>query len=102
MPSVSHWKELLENCTWTWTQTNGINGYLVTSKKNGASIFLPAAGYREADEWKDVASYGCYWSSSLFTDFSDYAWLMYLKADEFFMNHKNRFLGLPIRPVLRY
>ena len=102
MPSDSQWKELLENCTWTWTQTNGVNGYLVTSKKNDASIFLPAAGYREADEWKDVASYGCYWSSSLFKDFSDYAWLMYFNADEFFMNHKNRFLGLPIRPVLGY
>ena len=102
MPCDSEWKELLDNCTWTWTQSNGVNGYLVTSKKNDASIFLPAAGYREKDEWKDVASYGCYWSSSLFKDFSDYAWDMSFNADDAFMNHHNRFLGYTIRPVLNY
>ena len=102
MPCDSEWKELLENCTWTWTQSNGVNGYLVTSKKNDASIFLPAAGYREKDEWKDVSSYGRYWSTSLFKDFSDYAWDMSFNADDAFMNHHNRFLGYTIRPVLNY
>ena len=102
MPSDSEWKELLDNCTWTWTQSNGVNGYLVTSKKNDASIFLPAAGYREKDEWKEVASYGRYWSTSLFKDFSDYAWDMSFNADDAFMNHHNRFLGYNIRPVLNY
>ena len=46
MPTDAEWMELKNNCTWTWTTQNGINGYKVTSNKNGASIFLPAAGYR--------------------------------------------------------
>ena len=56
MPSSAEWEELIENCTWTWTTQNGVNGYRVTSKINGNSIFLPAAG-----------SYDIYWSSSLGT-----------------------------------
>ena len=35
MPSVSEFDELRENCTWTWTTQNGVDGYLITSKKEG-------------------------------------------------------------------
>lgn len=49
MPTCDDFTELLKssNCTWTWTsQTtsdgSSINGYTVTSIKNGNSIFLPA------------------------------------------------------------
>lgn len=50
------------------TQTH--NGYLVTSNKSGyegASIFLPAAGYRDGSEFCRVGSFGDYWSNSLNT-----------------------------------
>lgn len=43
MPTDDEWSEL-NNCTWTWVTQNGVNGYLVASKTNGNSIFLPAAG----------------------------------------------------------
>lgn len=50
--------ELRDNCTWTLTTKNGIKGYKVTSKTNGNSIFLTAAGSR-------TGTSGYYWSSSL-------------------------------------
>ena len=48
MPSIYEYNELINNCDWLWTTLNGVNGYLVTSKKVGytdRSIFLPAGGF---------------------------------------------------------
>ena len=44
MPTKAEMQELVNKCTWEWTQINGVNGYKVTGT-NGNSIFLPAAGY---------------------------------------------------------
>ena len=44
MPTSDEYRELIGKCTWLWTSINGTKGYKVTSKKNGNSIFLPAAG----------------------------------------------------------
>ncbi|MBO7112331.1 MAG: hypothetical protein J6V75_00065, partial [Bacteroidaceae bacterium] len=35
MPTISEFEDLINNCTWTWTTQNGVNGYKVTSKKSG-------------------------------------------------------------------
>lgn len=64
MPTKDQIKELIDNCTQTWTQQNGVNGTLV-SGPNGRSIFLPAAGNRWRDGLEGEGSYGDYWSSSL-------------------------------------
>ena len=42
-PSSTDVQELLTNCKWEWEET----GCRVTSKKNGNSIFLPAAGMKD-------------------------------------------------------
>ena len=47
MPTRTEIEELLNNCTWTWSTQNGTKGYLVCSKTNENSIFLPAAGFRQ-------------------------------------------------------
>ena len=39
MPTKVQMEELLNNCSWEWTQINGVNGYKVTGS-NGNSIFL--------------------------------------------------------------
>ena len=44
MPTATEMAELYTNCTWEWTQINGINGYKVTGK-NGNSIFFPKGYY---------------------------------------------------------
>lgn len=67
MPTVTELIELLNNCTWTWTTQKGVNGYKVTSKANGNSIFLPAAGLRrESGILYNLEGLSCaIWSSSL-------------------------------------
>ncbi|MBR3950407.1 MAG: hypothetical protein IKJ79_00615 [Bacteroidaceae bacterium] len=46
IPTRTECEELLNNCTWTWSVQNGVNGYKITGP-NGNSIFLPAAGSTE-------------------------------------------------------
>jgi predicted small lipoprotein YifL len=47
-PTFEELEELLNQCTWTWCWdyggVEGLFGYIVTSKVNGNSIFLPSAG----------------------------------------------------------
>lgn len=64
MPTDNEFEELIDNCKWEWTTINGKNGYKVTSKKNGNSIFLPAAGYRSGTSLHVDGFNGCYWSST--------------------------------------
>ena len=82
MPTSDEFSELVnsENCVWLWTTRNGHNGYLVTSKTNGAEIFLPAAGgsYRDG-EFYGYESSGRYWSST--PKNSIYAYFLYFGLD---------------------
>ena len=69
MPTKDEWKELMTNCTWTWTNSNGQYGLRVTSKVTGytdRSIFLPSAGYYQTSGTygRDYSSTsGDYWVS---------------------------------------
>ena len=55
MPSTEQVKELIEKCTWEFTNS----GYKVTGP-NGNSIFLPAAGYRFGEKWYGNGNAGYY------------------------------------------
>ena len=64
MPTLAEQEELKNNCTWTWTTQNGVEGCKVTGP-NGNSIFLPPAGYRSNSGLNNAGSGGYFWSSSL-------------------------------------
>ena len=100
MPTDVEWTELREQCTWTWTTQNGVNGYKVTSKKNGNSIFLPAAGHSRYDCPDDFTGIdGYYWSSSLDTDGPFYAWSVTFNSSGVYRGGLNRYYGYSVRPV---
>ena len=102
MPTDVEMTELYENCTWTWTTQNGVNGYKVTSKKSGYtnnSIFLPAAGYRDVSSLGSAGSYGYYWSSSLDSDYPLNAWNVYFNSDDVGRYYYTRRYGFSVRPV---
>lgn len=102
MPTMAEQDELRDNCTWTWTTLNGVNGYLVTSNKTGytdRSIFLPAAGYRDDTYIYSVGYDGIYWSSSLYTGYPRYAWYIGFDSDSVSWYYYYRFRGLSVRPV---
>ena len=73
MPTIKELDELNTECSWNWTQFNGISGYKVIAP-NGNYIFLPAAGYRNNSESVRKGAHGYYYSSTLFTSRSDYAY----------------------------
>ena len=99
MPTLEEQKELKNNCTWSWTTQNGVNGYKVTSKTNGNSIFLPAAGYRRGTYLYDSGSDGNYWSSSLNEGYSDLAYRLYFYSGHCGWYVSSRFLCFTVRPV---
>ena len=99
MPTDAEMTELIDNCTWTWTTQGGKNGYKVTSKKNGNSIFLPAAGYRLDSSLFDAGSYGYYWSSSLNTSNPYDAYNVDFNSSIVYRSLNSRCYGQSVRPV---
>ncbi len=97
MPTLDEQNELLNNCTWDWTTQNGVNGCIVTSKTNGNSIFLPAAG--SGGEGYVSGNNGYYWSSSLDSSNSRYACYLSFASSGCSWNDFNRCYGYPVRPV---
>lgn len=98
MPTKEELDELTTKCTWERTTQNGLNGYKFTGP-NGNSIFLPAAGYRNGSSLFDAGSYGYYWSSSLDTSGSDYAFGLCFNSVGVDWISYNRCRGRSVRPV---
>ena len=101
MPLKSEFDELYASCTWESTTQNGTAGYLVTGK-NGKSIFLPKAGYKNQGSLKDLGSEGYYWSSTVcpYNSYdSTYPFDAYAYNDGKYIYRFDRSCGLPIRPV---
>lgn len=99
MPTNAELIELVNNCTWTWTTQNNVNGYLVSSKTNSNSIFLPAAGHSLSYQ---VGSYGRYWSSTLYTGNEQFSYGLQFNISS--VSHSSvlvRYQGLSIRAVCK-
>ena len=105
MPTYDEMTELTNtsNCEWTWTTQNGVNGYKVASNKEGyegASIFLPAAGYCDGGYLDRVGSLGCYWSSSLaYTSHAISLFSAFSGFNDVGKSNNNCYFGQPVRPV---
>ncbi len=99
MPTIEQFKELLDNCAYEWAVLNNAEGYLFTSKYNGAKVFFSAAGFRTGATLDFVGLTGNYLSSSLDTDnsfnrifdFSSGSVSCYISGD--------RISGKSVRPV---
>ena len=101
MPSFEQCRELYNSSytTQTWTTMNGVEGRKITSKSNGNSIFLPAAGYRYDTSLGGAGSYGLYWSRSLYTDTSNSAYNPLFDAGFIDTYSNSRYYGQSVRPV---
>ncbi|MBQ7820306.1 MAG: hypothetical protein IJ341_11490, partial [Bacteroidales bacterium] len=104
MPTKAEQEELMDtnNCTWEWIARNGVNGYKVTSKKNGNFIFLPAAGSLFSSYLGNAGSDGNYSSSSLGMYLSYHARDLYFGSTfdgGVFWHESDRFYGHSVRAV---
>ena len=104
MPTIAEFEELYDedNCVWQWTEIRGVYGYEITSKINGNSIFLPAAGCIDGKRFYDKGEYGAYWASTppvneKFASIS-YGYDFVKGSIQWFASIRT--VGNPIRPVM--
>lgn len=104
MPTYDEFLELMNYCSWEYTQVNSINGYKIIGA-NGNSIFLPFVGGKEDNYNVGYSEYGYsgqgfYVSGTAFPYNSDYNWYLYMDTDpRFGMYGYNKTRGQTIRPV---
>ena len=99
MPTQDELLELYNNTTNEWATINGVSGRKFTSKKNGNSIFIPAAGYCSDGSVGGVGSYGGVWSSSLGTSGLSGAWDLDFDSSNCSTDNYDRYEGRSVRGV---
>ena len=105
MPTAEEFEELVnpDNCKWEWTNKDGVNGYKVTGKKTGNSIFLPITGARFFADVRFRGILGLYWTSTLYPGNTNKAWCLKFNFEEVDIDYgnlsSNRFSGRPVRAV---
>jgi len=98
MPTLKQIKEL-RSIKWIWHQQNNIKGTLFTGS-NGASLFIPAAGFIDENGSTRKEEKGEYWSSTFDEQYPDAApylffrWGLVTEYTGFW-----RYYGRSVRPV---
>ena len=101
LPTEDDCIELFDKCDYQWTTQNGVEGMRFTSKKNGNSIFFPAAGWRSGSSTYNAGVFGFYWSSTPYESFTQLAYSLGFESEGSaitFWSYRHR--GHPVRPVL--
>ena len=107
MPTIEQQLELRNECTWTWTERNGVSGKLVTGP-NGNTIFLPVAGFRYFDSSRNVGLDANYWSRTLGSDddpdfpdvnYSDTSYFLGFDSETLGWSSYYRYSGFTVRAV---
>lgn len=103
IPTEEQWQELIDEAVWTWTENyhnTSVSGYIVANRHNkDVHIFLPAAGFYDKNRFFQGGFTGDYWSSSLDSDDSSYAWFVSFHHDDCNVVRNNRYYGISIRAV---
>ena len=101
MPSFEQMQELINSnyTTTEYTTQNGVDGRKITSKTNGNSIFLPAAGHREGTSLYSAGSYGSYWSRTLVDTMTPNAWGLSFYSGYVGVYGSSRWYEYCVRPV---
>ena len=116
MPTYNQNQELVSFCAYEWKTINGVSGGLFTGK-NGAAIFIPAAGYREGSELFKYGEYGdcwlggCYFYASMGPTGEELPYILSFGSTKgtndvsirassaYFLDPYHRSRGLTVRPI---
>ena len=103
MPSMEQFEELINPSytTSSWTTISDVRVRKITSKKNGNSIYLPAAGLKSTTLMNN-GSQGLFWSRMLYTGNPTSArYLTFYTTSDIYDTGYGllRTQGLPVRPV---
>ena len=104
MPTRDEFRELFDYTNNEWIVNyngSGVNGRKFTSKTNGNSIFIPAAGLRSGSLSFYQGHFCDVWSSSLNTTTPRYAWALDFNSSHITAEYDfSRSNGLAVRGVL--
>lgn len=100
MPTPNQIQELINETTHLWTTQDGVKGRLFTSKKNGKSIFIPAAGYAWSGSFYDSGSYSDVWSSMLYGSYVGNGQSLSFSSDGVNLGGSSRYSGRSVRGVI--
>ena len=101
LPTKGEFDELINNCDHEWVTLNGIEGMRFTSKRNGNSIFFPAAGWRGGISTYSAGELGDYWSSTPYESITqDAYYLCFSSWGDADTGWHLRDCGRTVRPVL--
>ena len=103
LPTETQSQKLIDECKWEWKSNysfggKNMNGFLVSDKNNGNSIFLPAAGIyakyinKDTPEVLRQGSHGYYWSK-------DFKNTIYFRQGDRNMESNSGY-GQVVRPVI--
>ena len=99
MPTVEDWEALLAITTQKFTSVNGVEGVLLTSTKNGNTLFFPLAGTREGEEVSAQGALGGYWASEISPMGADYGKMYAFDSNGVKADIAQRHVGMSIRPI---
>lgn len=100
MPTATQVAELIANTTQEWATVDGVEGMRFTAK-NGNSIFLPAAGYRNGESLSSDNK-GYYWTGTVSPVNAEYAKTLSFDSNIAKAGVSQRYLGLSVRSVRAY
>ena len=105
MPTTAEFQALGTATTSAWTSSyegSGVAGLVLTSKADSSKkLFFPACGSAYGGGVDGVGNYGSYWSSSLYSDYVDFAYcLRFYNGDVNWSYSNSRFYGYSVRGVL--
>ena len=100
MPTSAQCQELIDNTTSAWTTVNGVNGGTFTSKTNGNSIFIPAAGSYNGSSRGFVGSRCYLWGAGLDSNNHDDTVYLFFNSKGTSMNPNRRCVGVSVRGVI--
>lgn len=109
LPSTAQVNELVDRTDREWTRVDEKPGWRFTSKTNGNSIFIPAAGYYEGDILEvgpdqGEGAKGYYWLNEINTGTPPQARSFLFEkysGDGYWWNSNPRYRGQTVRPVVR-
>jgi len=101
MPTKEQFEELTANTTTAWTQVNGVNGVLFTSKVNNNTLFFPAVGEATEGNIGNIGDFSFYMSVSLSDYDIKFSYVLFIISGfcEITDSDSGRQFGDPVRPV---
>lgn len=80
-----------------FVDSSPIQGCVFVDTSRGTCIFFPAAGYRYGSSYRNAGSNGNYWSATLDTSSTSYAYSFLFHSGDCYVNGYSLSFGFPVR-----